>query len=247
MKNFWIRIWHSGLAIRNTIQFSETAEEKINNAVIRLNKILPLKQNQLSLSPLMKRLYQDILFSYIHIGRSLNRAEITTRVKDIDEVINLFKEKDLIVFDGEGEPIGAYPFTMESRVHQLTINRFQLNSMCALDALAVSPMFNKPVEITSKCHVTQKIVHVKQTAFEVLNSDEVINLYFGINWGSTSSSCCCANSLCGEMIFLKGKDVMFDWLNVDLENRQSFELNEAIEFAARFFIPVLEFDYSKQI
>ena len=239
MKNFWIRIWHSGLAIRNMSQFSETVEDKINKAVLRLNKILPLKQNQLSLSPLMNQLYQDILFSYIDIGRSLNRTEIMARVKNIDEVIKVFKEKDLVVFDGAGEPLGAYPFTMESRVHQLTVNSFQLNSMCALDALAVSPMFNTPVEITSKCHVTKEIVYVKQSAFDILNSDEVIDLYFGINWGSASGSCCCANSLCGEMVFLKGKDGMSDWLNTDLENRETFKLDEAIEFSARFFVPVL--------
>ena len=37
------------------------------------------------------------------------------------------------------------------------------------------------------------------------------------------------------MIFLKGEDVMSDWLNADLENRETFKLDEAIEFAARFF------------
>ena len=219
--------------------FSSLVEEKLDIAVKRLNKILPLKQSQLSLSPLMNQLYQDILFSYIDIGRSLNRAEIMSRVKNIEEVITLFKEKDLVVFNGAGEPLGAYPFTMESRIHQLTVNNYQLNSMCALDALAVSPMFNTPVEITSECHVTQDRVYVKQSAFDILNSDEVIGLYFGINWGSASGSCCCANSLCGEMIFLKGEDVMSDWLNADLENRETFKLDEAIEFAARFFVPVL--------
>lgn len=221
-------------------QFSEAVECKIDNAVKRLNKVLPLKQNQLSLSSDMNKLYQDILFSYIEIGRSLNRAEIINRVKNIDEVIDLLKEKDLVVFDRAGEPVGAYPFTMESRIHKLKVNGHQLNSMCALDALAVSPMFNIPVEITSKCHVTQDSVYVKQSAFDVLNSDEVFDLYFGINWGSASGSCCCANSLCGEMVFLKGEDNMSDWLNADLENRETFKLDEAVEFAARFFVPVLD-------
>ncbi|RDH85908.1 MAG: hypothetical protein DIZ80_00065 [endosymbiont of Galathealinum brachiosum] len=221
-------------------RFSTAREDKINIAVKRLNNILPLKQSQLSLSPLMNRLYQEILFSYIDIGRSLNRAEIISRVDSIEEVIELFKEKDLVVFDEIGEPIGAYPFTMESRVHQLSVNGYQLNSMCALDALAVSPMFNKPVEITSKCHVTDERVCVKQSAFNILNLDEVTDLCFGINWGSASGSCCCANSLCGEMVFLKGEDVCSGWLNEDLENREVFNLMDAIKFASLFFKPVIE-------
>ena len=219
--------------------FSPEVENTINNAVNRLNKILPLKQGQLSLTPSMNQLYQDILFSYIEIGRSLNRAELTTKVKDINELIKLFTEKDLVVFDKTGEPVGAYPFTMESRIHKLTVNGHQLNSMCALDSLAVSPMFNKPVDIVSKCHITDKTIKIKQSAFKLLNADDVTDLYFGINWGSATDTCCCANSLCGEMVFLKSDKVMSDWLNADRDNRQTFKLDQAIEFAARFFKPVI--------
>jgi len=221
-------------------QFSTEVENKIDNAVARLNKVLPLKQSQLSLTPSMNQLYHDVLFSYVDIGRSLNRNEMASRVENINEVIDVFKEKDLIVFDDAGEPVGAYPFTMETREHKLSVNGHQLHCMCALDSLAVSPMFNKSVEIISKCHVSGQAVYVKQSAFEILNADDVADLFFGINWGTASNTCCCANSLCAEMIFLKGHKAMSDWMNEDLENREVFELQEAIEFAARFFMPILE-------
>ena len=219
---------------------SVEVRNKIDNAVNRLNKILPLKQSQLSLTPSMNQLYHEILFSYIEIGRSLNRNEISDRVDDVDEAINIFKEKDLIVFDDTGEPVGAYPFTMESRKHKLYVNNHQLNCMCALDALAVSPMFNKPVEISSRCHVSDEAVYIKQSGFNISNANDVVDVYFGIDWGSASNTCCCANSLCGEMVFLKGNEVVTDWLNADLESRETFKLDEAIEFAAQFFMPILE-------
>ena len=221
-------------------KLSITAENKINNAVDRLNKILPLKKSQLLLSPKINQLSQDVLFSYIDIGRSLNRDEMADRIENVSEAVDVLREKDLLVFDDSGEPVGAYPFTMESRVHKLRVNGHLLHCMCALDSLAVSPMFKKPVEITSRCHVSEQEVFVKQSAFEVLNAEEVEDIFFGINWGSASNTCSCANSLCAEMIFLKGEQVMSDWMNADPDNREIFKLNEAIEFAARFFVPVLE-------
>ena len=83
---------------------------KVSHAVDRLNEILPLKVNQASMTADMQKLHRDILYSYVDAGRSLNRAEISRRVKVIDAVIKEFQNKDLVVFSGNGEPIGAYPY-----------------------------------------------------------------------------------------------------------------------------------------
>ena len=122
---------------------------KVINAVDRLNKILPLSRNLQSLNKDQADVYQNILRSYAEQGASLNKHEIARQVENIDEAIKVLKENDMVVFDDDGEPIGAYPFTMEQREHEVSVNGHKVHCMCALDALAVSPMFDKQTTINS--------------------------------------------------------------------------------------------------
>lgn len=161
------------------------------------------------------------------------------RVADVDEAVQILKQSDLVVFNDDGEPIGAYPFTMEEREHKLAVNGHQVHCMCALDALAVSPMFDMALEIKSMCRVSGEAITLKQKGFEILNAHEVEDLFFGINWNAASSGSCCADTLCTEMIFLKGHGIAHMWRDEDAQNKQIFTLNEAIDFAARFFMPLM--------
>lgn len=213
---------------------------KISEAVKRLNKILPLKVNQQSLSGELRLLHRDILYSYIDIGRSLNRAEIAQRVENIEETIKILQQNDLVVFDGSGEPIGAYPFTMEQREHKLSVNGHIVHCMCALDSLAVSAMYGVDVEINSACLLSGSPVLIQQKGYELFNAADVQDVCFVINWNAASANTCCADSLCTEMIFIKGQSAAQNWCNEDAENRQIFTLDEAIEFAAGFFKPLLD-------
>ena len=214
--------------------------KKVSEAVAHLNKILPLKANQQALSEEVRQLYRDILYSYIDIGRSLSRAEIALRTEDAGQAIATLQQNDLVVFDKAGEPIGAYPFTMEKREHKLVVNGHVVHSMCALDSLAVSAMYDLELEINSVCHLSGLPVVIRQKGRNVLNTDEVHDVYFAINWNAASSSACCADSLCTEMIFIKGKVAANDWCNQAAEHREIFALDEAVEFAAGFFLPLLE-------
>lgn len=184
-------------------------------------------------------LHRDILAAYVKIGRTLNRDEIAQRVDDVDEAVQILKQSDLVLFNDHGELIGAYPFTMEQGEYKLTVNGHEVHCMCALDALAVSPMFDVGLQIKSKCRVTDEVITVKQKRFDILNASEVEDVFFGINWNAASSSICCAETLCTEMIFLKGEAVAHNWCNEEPQNKQIFTLNEAIDFAARFFVPLV--------
>ena len=221
-------------------KFTPEIEEKVQKAVDRLNTLLPLKKRQSSLNASMQALHKEILSSYVDIGRSMTKVEMAERVNDVEKAIDIFKKNDLVVFDDSGELTGAYPFTMEKRLHKLNVQDWPLHCMCALDALAVSPMFNKAVDIASKCHISHQAVNISQNGFEVVNRNEVSDLHFGINWGSASNSCCCADSLCTEMIFLKGNELAKGWVLEDPVNRESFSLDEAIEFSAQFFMPLMQ-------
>lgn len=211
---------------------------KVTNAVDRLNKILPLAERQKKLDCETADIYQMILKSYIDIGRTLNKAEIAEHATDIDKTINTLRSNDMVVFNSSNEPVGAYPFTMEQRDHKVTVNGHTVHSMCALDALAISPMYHIKTHIDSKCHVTGDIVSIDQLDQEVLNRKENEEVHFGINWNSATNNCC-ATSLCTEMIFLKNKKVADAWLSDDLENREIFNIDDAIEFSSRFFSPLV--------
>ena len=211
---------------------------KVTKAVDRLNKILPLAERQKRLSRETADIYQMILKSYIDIGRTLNKAEIAEHATDIDDVINTLRSNDMVVFDSNDEPVGAYPFTMEQREHRIKVNGNTVHSMCALDALAISPMYNLKTHIDSKCHVTGDSISIDQLALEVLNKKENEEVHFGINWNAAANNCC-ATSLCTEMIFLKDKKIADTWLSDDLNNREIFNIDDAIEFSSRFFSPLV--------
>ena len=211
---------------------------KVEKAVARLNKILPLAERQKKLNPEVADVYQKILHSYVELGRSLTKAEISQLIDNADEVIDILRENDMVVFDSKNEPVGVYPFTMEQREHKISINGHTVHSMCALDVLAISPMFNQQAHIDSRCSVSGEKISIDQLDQQIINREENKDLHFGINWNSAANNCC-ATSLCTEMIFLKNKKIANDWLMEDKDNREIFGLDEAVTFASAFFKPLL--------
>ena len=212
---------------------------KIENALSRLNKILPLKENQNNCSEQVKALHRQMLLSFITQGRILTKIEMADHVSSLDEAIAILRKNDMVVFSENDDPIGAYPFTMEEREHKIWVNEHQINAMCALDALAVSPMFDVKVKINSLCRVTETPIHIEQFGTTIENLEYTGTVYFGIDWGTVESDRCCADSLCMEMLFLKDSNVAQQWLENNPVVREIFTLQQAIEFASRFFVPLM--------
>lgn len=213
--------------------------DKVKRALKQLNTVLPLKERLNSCSPEIRALHQAELRSFVENGRSLTKAEMAKQVSDIDEAISILQSNDMVVFGEDGEPVGAYPFTMEAREHEIRVNGYQIHAMCALDALAISPMFNMDTEINSQCRVTGDPVHIRQSGETIENLDEAGGIYFGIVWGAAEGGSCCADSLCMEMIFLKDAGIAQQWLAENPTNREIFTLQNAVEFAELFFVPLM--------
>lgn len=211
---------------------------KIDTALTRLINLLPLKDNQDKCSPEVKKLHQAILRSFVEKGRILNRGEMAEYTDDVDNAIITLKNYDMIVVADNGEVIGAYPLTMEQRVHAVQVNNHTVYAMCALDALGVSPMFGMDTEISSQCRVTQDSIFIKQSKKTITNLNETGGVHFGIIWAAASEDGVVANTLCLDMIFLKDKKIAQQWLAEDSANREVFTLEEAVEFSARFFVPL---------
>ena len=213
--------------------------KKLEIALKRLNTILPLKKNQDNCTAEIKELHQQILRSFVTNGRILTKEEMALWVDDVSEAINVLSQYDMVTFSENGEPIGAYPFTMTERVHEVHVNGHQIHAMCALDALAIGPMFGETTQITSQCTVTGAPVKIEMSGKTVLNLAEVQDVHFGIAWDAANAASCCADSLCLEMIFLRDTETAQKWLADDSEGREVFTLQEAVRFASQFFIPLL--------
>lgn len=211
---------------------------KVERAVDHLNNLLPLVERQKKLNTEDANVYLKILNSYIEFGRSLSKTEIADNVSNVDETINTLRNNDMVVFDGDDEPVGAYPFTMEAREHKVKVNNNIVHSMCALDALAISPMFKVKTIIESRCHLSGDKISIEQLDRDVINKVDNAEVHFGIDWSSAENNCC-ATSLCTEMIFLKNKNIAENWSNEKIKTREIFNLDEAVNFAAQFFEPLV--------
>ena len=211
---------------------------KVDTALKRLDGILPLLSGLQSLSNEDANLYCKLLNSYVEQGKTLNRDEVAELVNNAEQSLKNVVDSKLIVLDTEGNPSGAYPFTSQEREHKVHINGVTTHCMCALDALSVSPMFNRPTAIDSECRVSGDSIHIEQngTAF----TDGNTNAWFGINWGAAADDMVCAESLCLEMMFLANEDIAKQWLAESPDTREIFDLQTAVEFAVAFFVPLAD-------
>ena len=213
--------------------------DKISRATTQLNSILPLAKNQNDLSSQDARVHMAILNSYAMQGREPTPAELAGLSDNISRTLTSLQKLDLVVLDDAGQVRGAYPFTSEPRIHRVTIGKHTVHCMCALDSLAVSPMFQLPTHIHSKCVVSGADIDIQQNIDKVLNLKENREVYFAIDWGAANGEVSCADSLCGYMDFIKGDDLAKQW-QAKSKNYEAFNLAEAIEFATRFFSPLMK-------
>jgi len=213
-------------------------DNKVSAALKRLDAILPLLSGLQSLSTEDAGLYCKLLNSYVVQGRTLTRYEVAGVVGNADQALNNIVDSKLIVLDPEGNPAGVYPFTSQEREHMVHINGVTAHCMCALDALSVSPMFNKPTVIDSECSVTGDRIHIDQNGTTFTGG--TLDAWFGINWGAAANDTVCAESLCLEMMFLANEEIASQWLAESPDTREIFDLQSAVEFAAAFFVPLAE-------
>jgi len=212
----------------------------ISDALARLNGLLPLKEKQDRLDPSLGALHRQILRSFAERGCPPSRGEIATQAgtDGVDAALQRLAEDDLIVLSPDRRFVtGAYPFTMEQRVHRVTMSGVTVHAMCALDALSVAPMFKIRTRVNSLCHVSAAPVEILMQGEQLLSAGPE-HPCVGIRWQGTSG--CAAQSLCMEMVFLADAATADAWQRKDRGNTSVFDLPAAVEFGARFFRPLLD-------
>jgi len=214
--------------------------DSIMQAVQRLNQQLPLKDRQDKLSAPLKALHRAVLSTLVTRGRPPTRAEVAALVGEdqVNGAIARLGADDLVVVSADRrEILGAYPVTAEKTPHEVHVNGHQIHAMCALDALSVGPMYDVPVEICSACRVSGEAVCIKQEGARILEATPSTTRV-GVRWQYPSGDHA-AHSMCMEMVFLKDDATAAGWHGGDLQNHTVFTLEDAVQFGARFFIPLL--------
>jgi len=212
----------------------------IKTAVNKLNALLPLKARLEKLSPNLKALHKQVLYSLVNQGRPPTRDELNNVLGEecVESSLEKLGSDDLIVLDVEGRlAVGAYPVTIEKTQHKVLVNGHNIYAMCALDAVSVAPMFGVETVIQSRCHVSQTLITIRMHGSDILEALPTADITVGIRWKMPSAVA--AYSMCMEMVFLKDRKTAMAWQNGDNQNISLFSLSEAVDFGRGFFRPLL--------
>ena len=213
----------------------------IQTALVRLNSHLPLKARQNRLPQVLKTAHQRVLACLITQGRPPSAEELETVLgqDNLTTGLQRLAAEDLVVLDAKGKHVvGAYPVTIERTPHKISVHGHSIYAMCALDAVAVAPMFATEVRIDSGCHVSKTPISIHMSGRELLEVHPTADVVVGIRWQMPSAVA--AHSMCTQMVFLKDRQVALDWQQGDSENISLFSLPEAVAFAEAFFLPLLD-------
>jgi Alkylmercury lyase len=82
---------------------------------------------------------------------------------DLDTALATFAREDLVHHDpATGAILVAYPFSGTPRGHRVRIDgKYEVEAMCAIDALGIAPMLDRQVEISSRDPLTGAEVWVR--------------------------------------------------------------------------------------
>lgn len=213
---------------------------KVQDSIAKLSRILPLKTRLDELDKDRARIYFSILHGFYQLGRAPLLCELREEHTNAQQRLSDLAGLDMLTLDDSGEIKGCYPFTMEDRGHTMHLNGFKVHAMCALDALAPSSMFACNSIVESECAVTGGTIRIELDEQTVTNPDQAADIHLGINWMAADSCRSCSDSLCTEMLFLKDSVTAQQWLNEDSENREIYDLPQAISFSTGFFVPRLK-------
>jgi len=242
------------------VAIAKLAGADLYGALQRLNELLPLKKRQQALPVPLAYVHRAILRSLAERGRPLTTNEIAAILGSRASALNalvVLGSNDLVVLntavvkdepshrlllqDPDARILGAYPMTTEQTAHQVRVGGpagHTIYAMCAVDALAISVMFGVETCIDSRCHATGEPIYICQNGRQILQARPSPDIRVGIHWQKFSA--CAAHTLCTEMAFLKDGATAARWQSKDPEAIELFTLPEAVEYAAAFFLPLLE-------
>jgi hypothetical protein len=115
-----------------------------------------------------RELYFWILRQFAARGRPSSaqvREEAERLGTNVERAFESLAREDLVHLGADGEIAVAYPFSGRPTAHSVHFESgHEVAAMCAIDALGMAPMFDEPIEITSRDPVTDDEIRVRIAA-----------------------------------------------------------------------------------
>ncbi|MGD2172825.1 MAG: organomercurial lyase [Gammaproteobacteria bacterium] len=211
---------------------------KIEAAVERLERNLPIRRNQTRLDEPLRQLHRRILRHYLERGNAQADGD-PDGFGDWQGGVDRLAAEQIIVVDETGSIIGAYPFVEEAREFRVVTRFGAVNAMCAFDALAVSSMFEIPTRVESRCRLSGRAIVIEQNRADIRVAEPGEPVFAAIDWNAAGGTGSCALNLCTEMIFIAGDARAAEWCGEDTDKRELFALPEAHAIIAQIFMPLM--------
>ncbi len=210
-----------------------------DSILTRLNSILPLPARQSALPSGLQAVHRAFLASLVERGRVPADQELAALAPngDVAGAVRTLTANDLIVVDGSGAPVGAYPVTLEHTPHRVRVEGRDLYAMCAFDALAIAPVFGKHVETWTRCPVTGQEIYIEQQGNTVVTARPGADIQIGVAFRDPKQVA--ARNLCSGMIALSDRPSAVAWQGEHTDTHAFAPLDEAIDMATRFFRPLI--------
>jgi hypothetical protein len=111
-----------------------------------------------------RHLYQWIIRQFAETGRpsrTLVAEKAASLSLDPGQAFASLGRDDLVHVDEQGEIAVAYPFSGRPTAHRVLVDGHELAAMCAIDALGISAMLNRIVQIKSTDPINGDEINVR--------------------------------------------------------------------------------------
>jgi len=209
------------------------------DGLARLEAVIPLAARQRALAAPLRALHRAILRSFALAGRAPRMAELEREMApaDLAPALRCLADQDLVVLGADHREIaGAYPFTTEATPHRVTVEDRALHAMCALDAVSIAPMFGLRTVIESVCAESAAEVRIGMDAARI-TAAQPDTVRVAIEWAATGGHT--AHGLCRRMVFVADPAAADAWHASCTHPSTDYSLDEAVEFGAAFFRPLV--------
>jgi hypothetical protein len=168
------------------------------------------------LTPPARHLHLTVLGAFAETGRALLRAELERIARgqgaDPGAVLAELAGRDVLAFDGGGEIRAAYPFSPSPTPVQVTWDGSpSVYAMCAIDALGMSAMLDRPVTITAREPGTGSPVTVEVDRNQARWRPRLAVVFSGTLGNADGDCCASADRSCGYINFFTSARAARQW------------------------------------
>jgi len=163
-----------------------------------------------------RQVHLAVLRAFAESGRAPLRAELERIARrqgaEPSAVLSELAGRDLLAFDGGGEVRAAYPFSPSPTSIQVTWEGGpRVHAMCAIDALGMSAMLDRPVTITAREPDGGRPVTVEVDRNQARWRPRRAVVFSGTTGDADGACCVAADRSCGHINFFTSARAARAW------------------------------------